>query len=366
VNHRWYPEFYTESDVDELAALCQAQPGKAAAITPEYIRWQHSANPAGLAQVGLAKENGSGRIIGVLWLLPIYLQLSGQEVLGSQSMYALVHPDYRQQGVFSTLVDFCNEAGQQRGYNFAFGFPNPNSYPVFVRNLGWSDIGQARLYIRPLNAKRLIKTRFRSHLLQNAICAVANPAEHLLFQPHSLSAEASQVNIEDIGATSTGVDNFWARVRKKYPVMVIRNTHYLNWRYKTIPDRHYQLWAARLGKEVVAIIALRCVSIKGIACGMVVDFLVEEGERGRLGGEALLQQAAAYFHQQDMDLAGCLVVPHADEVRSLRRQGYITCPRELQPQPFRVIIHLFNDSLQSDSLYDLKSWFLTMGDFDAI
>jgi GNAT superfamily N-acetyltransferase len=366
VSRNWRPVFYTEADVNELVALCQAQPGKAAAITPEYIRWQHSANPAGLAQVGLAKEYGSDRILGVVWLMPLRVQVNGEVALGSQSMYALVHPDYRGQGVFSSLVTFCDEEGQRRGFSFSFGFPNPNSYPGFVGRLGWSDLGQARLFLRPLNTRRLLKRRLGSGLLKNALAMAASFGERFLFQPRPLPPGAAQVIVEEIDTKDSALNGFWARVCKKYPVMVVRDALFLDWRYRQIPDRHYKLWAARQDKQIIAIAALRHVLIEGIACGMVVDFLIEPGECGRLGGEVLLQRAAEHFHQQDLDLAGCLMLPHADEIKALRRQGYLLCPRRLQPQPFRVVVRGFEGGQHSACLLDLRNWFLTMGDFDAI
>jgi GNAT superfamily N-acetyltransferase len=366
VSLNWQLESFSEADTEELVELCQAQAGKAAAVSSEYIRWQHRANPAGLAQVGLAKEKGSTRIIGVLWLMPMLFQLNGQVVLGSQSMYALVHPDFRRQGIFSALVNFCDEAGRQQGYRFSYGFPNPNSFPGFVNHLRWSAIGQARLFIRPVNTKRLIQRRFGSGMIQEAIAPVATTAEHLLFQPRWLSSDANQITVQEIDTQDTALDDFWSRVRNKYPVMVVRDTRFLEWRYRQIPDRHYQLWAAREHGDIVAIIALRCVSIKSIACGMLVDFLVEGSERGKLGGEKLIQHATDYFQQQNMDLAGCLMLPHVDEISALRHQGYLTCPGALQPQPFHVIFHMLDGRQPPGSLSDLGSWFLTMGDFDAV
>jgi hypothetical protein len=35
MKRNWRPVLYTEADADELVALCQAQPGKAAAVTAE-------------------------------------------------------------------------------------------------------------------------------------------------------------------------------------------------------------------------------------------------------------------------------------------------------------------------------------------
>jgi GNAT superfamily N-acetyltransferase len=366
MKRNWRPVLYTEADADELVALCQAQPGKAAAVTPEYVRWQHSANPAGLAQVGLAKENGSDRIVGVLWLMPLRIQVGKEVMLGSQSMYALVHPDYRRQGIFGTLVGFCDDKGQQMGYRFSYGFPNPNSYPGFVGRLGWTELGEARLFLRPLNASRLVTRRLGTGLVQGALAAAAGGSERFLFRPRPLPPDAAKIAVEDADTTDPALDDFWERVRAKYPVMVVRDTRFLDWRYRQVPARHYRVWAAWQDGQITAIIALRSTSIEEIACGMVVDFLVEPSERGRLGGEVLLHRAAVHFQQRDLDLAGCLMLPHAEETGLLRRQGYAACPRALQPQPFPVVVLVHDGVPHSERLLDLRRWFLTMGDFDAV
>ena len=352
--------------MDELVMLCQKQPGKAEAITAEYVHWQHSANPAGLAQVGLAKENGSHRIIGVLWLMPLKIQVGEEIVLGSQSMYALVHPDYRRQGIFTTLVDYLDRYGQEHGYQFTYGFPNPNSYPGFIRQLGWCDLGQARLFVRPLKADRLIERRLGNGLIQSTLAVGWRAIEHFQFRLRSLGQQAAQVAVEEADTNSPALDDFWERIHSKYPVMVVRDTRFLDWRYTQVPGRRYYVLAARQENQIIATIVLRSTVIQGIACGMVVDFLVESTERGRLAGEALLRHAAEQFQEEDLDLIGCLLLPHAEEVELLRRQGFFLCPRWLQPRPFPVILLTHDVASRTKSLHNLGSWFLTMGDFDAV
>lgn len=362
----WRPVLYTDADAEELVTLCQAQLGKAAAITPAYVRWQHSANPAGQAQVGLAKENGSDRIVGVVWLMPLRIQVGHEITLGSQSMYALVAPDYRRQGIFTTLVKFADQKGQQQGYQFSYGFPNPNSYPGFVGRLGWTEVGQARLYLRPLDTGRLVRRRLGRGLVQGALAATAKTGKHLLFRPRPLPSGAAGITVRDEDVLSPAMDDYWQRIRTKYPIMVARDTRFLDWRYKQIPDRHYQLWSARQNGQIVATIALRATNIEGIDCGMVVDLLAEPSERGRLGGEVLLLHAELHFRRQDLDMAGCLMLPHAEEIGLLHHQGYVACPRGLQPQPFPVVVRVQNGTPGPERMLHLSNWFLTMGDFDAI
>ena len=357
---------YTEADVDGLVDLCQAQPGKAAAITADYVRWQHSANPAGLAQVGLAKENGSERIVGVVWLIPVRVQVGEEVVLGSFSTYALVHPDYRGQGVFTALVDHCKQRGQAEGCRFTYGFPAPTSYATLVNRIKWHDIGQACLYVRAINTGRLVRRRLGDGPVQRALAAGGQAGAHLLFGPRSLGTQATEITVGEADTIDPALDSFWARIRSKYPVMVVRDTRFLSWRYGQVPGRRYQIWTARHDGRVVAATVLRSATVEGISCGMVVDFLVEPTERGRLGGEALLQHAVAQFREEDVDLAGCLMLSHAEEADLLRRQGYIQCPRRLLPRPFPVLVLTYDGAPWVERLHKLDSWFLTMGDSDAV
>lgn len=70
-----------------------------------------------------------------------------------------------------------------------------------------------------------------------------------------------------------------------------------------------------------------------------------------------------------MDLAGSLMLPHTEESRILKAEGFFTCPKALEPQPFPVIYRRFSPSFgedYNDSFLQLNRWFLTMGDYDVI
>lgn len=361
----WHIVPYSDGDLDELVALSQYQPGKAAAITAEYVHWQRAANPAGLALVALAKETASGKIIGQLWVIPLRIQVGNEVHLGSVMVNLVVHPNYRRQGIFSSLVPFCYEEAQRLGVQFSYGFPNPNSYPGFVGRLAWADIGRARLFVRPLNIGRLIP-RLGRGMLQHILAATGRAVGRFVFRPRPLGPDATQMAIAEVDTEDTALDDFWRRVRGKHPVTVVRDARFLHWRYTQIPERKYLVLAARQGGLIVAYVVLRCVTIEGILCGMVVDFLAEPTERGRLAGEVLLHRAAVHFQHSDVDLAGCLMLPVAEEISLLRRQGYVLCPSRLQPQPFPVILRANEGVPGWHMLHDIRRWFLTMGDFDAV
>jgi len=264
------------------------------------------------------------------------------------------------------MAPICRERLRRQGVQFSYGFPNPNSYQPYVRQFGWIDIGDAHLYLRPLNVKRLISHRFGHGFFQWVLATAGGAAKRILFHPKSIKNEADQLSISEVQTVDPLLDDFWQRVRGKYPVMLVRDTTFLDWRYKQVPDRSYIFMAAKHRGSIVAYIVLRYVTIEGIPCGMVVDFLVEPTSEGRQAGRALLHKALNRFEQDDLELAGCLMLPGVEEIKLLVNQGFVKCPTWLLPQQFPVLLQVDKDAPRRSLLSDISSWFLTMGDYDAV
>jgi GNAT superfamily N-acetyltransferase len=298
--------------------------------------------------------------------MPLRVLLKNEIITGSQSLYALVHPDYRRQGILSGMVPICHERLVQQGVQFSYGFPNPNSYYPYVKHFGWVDIGDAHLFLHPVNMKHLIAHRYGRGVFQWLLATIGQVAKQFIFRPKSLGKAANQLSISEVGTLDPLIDDFWQRVKGKYPVMLVRDTTFLDWRYKQVPDRSYAIMAAKYRGNIVAYIVIRDVIIEGISCGMVVDFLVEPTSEGRLGGRILLEKALQNFKIKDLDLAGCLMLPGAEETKILINQGFVKCPAWLLPRPFPILIYVEKDAPNRKLLLNINAWFLTMGDYDAV
>jgi predicted N-acetyltransferase YhbS len=365
MNHTWQPALLQDDEIDDVVELCQLQPGKSSAVTAEYITWQRDANPVGQAQVGVAKEFATGKILGLVWFIPLRIQVGSEVILGSQSLYALVHPDHRGKGIFSTLVPFCYHAMKRMGVQFSYGLPNQKSYPPFINRLGWEHIGAARLWLRPINTRRLVSRRFGKGFFPWGLSAIGHLAGNLILSQKPINADNDQLTITKVSPLDPLFDEFWQQVRAKYSIMLVRDTAFLNWRYAKIPDREYQLLAAIHHGKMLAYIVLREVLIQGISCGMIVDFLVAPTSQGFVGGEILVRETLTLFQSHDLDLVGCMMLPGVEETKILSRQGLILCPSWLQPQPIPVILQADRLSPKWYRLSQINNWFLTMGDHDA-
>lgn len=110
--------------------------------------WKFDANPAGQPVLAVAEDGG--KIVGQYALWPVELAVGSEVVLGAQSLDTMTHPDYRGQGMFTTLAKEAMIFAADRGVEVLFGFPNAASHPGFVNKLDWDHTGDVRHHSRVL------------------------------------------------------------------------------------------------------------------------------------------------------------------------------------------------------------------------
>ena len=317
-----------------------------------FLRWQYEENPAGPALSALARARG-GELIGQFGALPLRLWVDGEERLAALGLNVVTDEAYQGQGVFVALGRAADERMAQAGATIAFAMPNDNSFPGFVRHLGYTHAGDVPFLARPVNLQRLAAQRLRVPGLPSLAALLARPFAPPL--PRTAKAVAG-VAVERIEEIDEQFDGFWRRVRGRERVMVVRDARYLDWRFRRIPGRRYEIFRARADGEQAGYVVLRVADVLGMRAGLVVDFLTTEPDAGR----ALLSQALAFFAGERIDLLATLMLSHTPEHRLLRRAGFRPLPRALLPQRFRLVAR------DGAAVRDLRGWFFTMGDYDVV
>ena len=138
-----------EATADDLAAIRDLYQAVWGYTRPsDYDQWRFFTPPDGICPIALAED--CGRLAGAYTLWPARLNIGGEIVLGAQSMDTMTHPDYQGRGLFTKLALACFEMAAARGFEVLYGFPNPLSYPGFVRRLNWDHTGDIVHWIRPL------------------------------------------------------------------------------------------------------------------------------------------------------------------------------------------------------------------------
>jgi len=369
----WKAVKYLPDNLAETIDMTQEYYGESWISDPTFLKWQYETNPAGPATIQLARDVETNQLAGQYVVIPMRFKANAEIIVGTLSLNTLTRQIYSGQGIFTGLAKAVYEDSAKQGSKFCYGFPNPNSYPGFTKKLGFTDLGNVPLLLRPLNTKAMVRKRFGSLLASFAL------PFHFYYKVKDRSDDHYEVyrltsfNVSD-------VDAFWAKVQDKYPIMGIRDADYLRWRYFDIPLRDYQIYGVRQksSSTLLGYIVGRCTEVEAMSSGMIVDFLVDPSHPA--AGSVLVNRILRNFVANNMELAGSLMLPHTEESRILKAQGFFTCPKALEPQPFPVVYRRFTPPLGeqavkaevnetddfSDSFLKLNHWFLTMGDYDVI
>jgi GNAT superfamily N-acetyltransferase len=358
----WQCVRYRPEDLPEAVLLAREHYGESWISNADFLQWQYEGNPAGPAVGYVARDVEDGGLAGQYLVIPMDFFVDGDIVPSVLSLNTLTREAYRGQGVFTGLAKATYQECRDQGFDFCYGFPNPNSYHGLTKTLGFADLGRVPLLVRPLDVRAMVRSRWGA-----LASAIASPAGLFFRVGERVDPEYEVVSL---GATQLDeIEAFWARVRGKYPIMGVRDRGYVRWRYFYVPSREYVVYGIRKrdGGRLLGYVVGRCADVLGISAGMIVDLLVEQGlpvSAGRLLVDRALRELAA----RGASLAGSLMLAHTEEYRILKASGFFRCPRRLEPQPFPLCYLRLSAGLEPprDRPDDLTRWFMTMGDYDVI
>lgn len=104
--------------------------------------------------VALREDGSAAAYYGVF---PMPLQLEGKTIRAAQSGATMTAPQDQGKGLFTRLAKHTYDDAAREGYAFVFGFPNTQSYPGLVRNLGWSHHRTMTSYFLSAKPPRKLK-----------------------------------------------------------------------------------------------------------------------------------------------------------------------------------------------------------------
>jgi len=107
-------------------------------IDKPYLEWLYYMNPLGNV-VGFDSFEGEN-LVSHYACIPTKIQSH----LGLLSINTATHPDYRSQGLYQKLANLTYDKWSN-GYDFVVGVANSNSAAVFIKRLGFSEIGRLNL-----------------------------------------------------------------------------------------------------------------------------------------------------------------------------------------------------------------------------
>ena len=351
-----YTAEYDDNLIKKMAELGEKNYGSINSISDaDFLKWQLLDNPAGKGIAVVAVEEETKNVIGESMQMPRTLRAFGEKATATTFVNTLIDRESRSLQTFHNIHKMSLEKAAA-GAQVAYALPNPNSYALFGKLYDFKTIGDIPLLIIPMRPKALIKSRFSEFLAKLTPDVSYWGTGDDVFAVRITAAELTENN-------RSAFDTFWDKVKDKYPIMGVRNFEYIKWRYMNVPMKAYKIFVAWERRRIIGFAVVINQEIEGIKNGMVVEFLVESGRKD--AAMILLQRCRKYFSKRCTQLIGTLMLPTCNEYKYLKQFGFLVCPQQFLPQPFHFIIKtLSTDS--GDKFEDIRNWYFTMGDYDAV
>ena len=309
-------------------------------LSDDEFTWWFDRNPGGEGIVSLAVDGGE--VVGVAAMSFFKTRLDGVETRLAIPVNVATDSRYRGQGVFSTMEQLNEEAAAASGSPLTVTFPNANSYPIFVRRLGWVDLPRLRLWARPLRAGGVVR-----YLL-------GREGEHGGMRPlDERERTLHGLSVRPVERFAEGMDELGARAAAAFGNHFSRDAGYFNWRYLDSP-RDYRCFGAYRGGELVGVAVVGHTYKHGVSAGFLADLVAAPDETA--GVRALVARAVEEV-KGGADALVLLPPPAPAQRRALVRAGFAPTNKQLR---------FIGKTLHEDARLDPaeSAWHFTLGDFD--
>jgi GNAT superfamily N-acetyltransferase len=226
-----------EDDLDAIRALYADVWGYSR--PQSFDRWRYVSPPQGFCPIAIAVDDD--RVVGAYTIWPVKIRVGNQVLLGAQSMDTMTHPDYQGQGVFTKLAEACYDIAAERGFKVLYGFPNPLSYPGFVKKLEWTHTGEIPHWVRILKPSGHPK-------IPSALGPIVDGLAALLPK-----GRTSGLDIKRVKPDSAALNALLGHWQKGEGVCKVERTaEWLGWRYALDTENDYRWVSAYRGANLVA------------------------------------------------------------------------------------------------------------------
>ena len=330
-----------------------------------YWTWEFVDNHAGPARLYVAADGA--RIVGHYAVIPQTFVLDQATLAGSIVVDVMTHPDYRFQGMFTTLGGYalkhCEQAG---GLEFTTGYPIREAVIPGHLKVGWRIRFKIGTYVLPLAMGPLLAAKLPWLRKVPGLATVLGAVPGALLRlwgklrlgrgdPQLRVERRDTVDRDRIGA-------FWQRVRAtppKHTLLQERTPDYLTWRFDANPHRRYTWHLASDAAGVVqGFVVSRIAPLLGVDAMIVVDAMLLPGASESVL-RTLLADVRALAVAQRCPMVAMMVTQPNPYFPRPTRLGFLAAPYR-----FSFITRPLAPGARSED--DTLQWHLMWGDTDDL
>lgn len=301
------------------------------AMSPEVYQWWSKGLSSG-QRGGVVAVSGE-RIVGVQPME--YFQYIGGETpyTGGMLTGVAVHPVFRRQGIFTKMIDACEQDAWSTGAEFIVTLPNDRSKPGFVKR-GYVDLGRRTLLLAPL----IISGR---------------------------SEKSTNGFFREVEELSPDWENLFLNDAFKGGNLRLERTgEWLNWRYHQKPNLScpYRFFEFRSDTETLE---AALVTVKDNRKRLSVVYVMDMACRTHDSMIQLLGQVSKALRNEGECISGA-VVSSDDAISILKKSGFRVVPPWLPLKQFHTVAKFNPDFLVPSHYREISEWDFSLGDWDNL
>jgi GNAT superfamily N-acetyltransferase len=353
----WTIRAYREGDENQIFELRKSIRPERQFDKERWLKWWHWAYkeiPCG-SKIWLAEHNG--KIVGQFTLITANLKVGDDLVKAAQSIDESTHPDYRRQGIMSSLQRYAFDEGVKNSTNIFYGFPSDMAYSKDIK-IGYFEVSDMQKILGVLNWERALKIRISNKLLLKLCTIFASMSNNLLRRASKVPVVRG-LSITQVSCFDERINEFWSRVSSQFQIIVIRSKDYLNWRYATVPDIKYSIYIAEKDGAILGYIVLRYHQEEYKKVAVIYDLLAETEDIA----QCLLHTALEHCQRDGMDYISWVGIADKIYLRAFRKRGFIHVPFQ---KGGKFLAYSSDVNISKEFLSNPKNWLIQLGDSDSL
>ncbi|MGE5340276.1 MAG: GNAT family N-acetyltransferase [Candidatus Omnitrophota bacterium] len=317
---------YKQGDETEIMALdARELPSFWNRRTLDNWHWKFTAsNPAGHALIWVAEHDS--HLVGHFAAVPYRLKVFDEIVTASHTIGALVDKKYRNRGLLKFVGEKLMDELVRHHIPFTWGFPNQLAHRFENVVLAYNDLVSFDRWTCPKKG------------------IVSSPKDSA---------------IRPITAFDSQADQLWQSCAPDYPIAVVRESIYLNWRYLQRPDWDYFPFGLYENDGLTGYIILKLYREEETLRGHIIDIFGRKDDARTFG--RLIDRSLTYFNDNGVDEITVMIWGNPVIDALLTERGFTRTPNE---RP--LILRVNMDHPRNAEVRDNTHWYFTMGDSTEI
>lgn len=355
---------YREGDEGDLATLMANN--FPVIETPNQIKetwiWQFKSNNFGEPYVMVAEDRGN--LIAQYAVVPLRMNLMGEQVLGSLSTSTVTDLKYRGRGLFPKLAKLLYAHINQKNYKFVYGFPNEQSIKIFIEKLNWFRIDKFPILIKPINIKHILLVYFKNSIIASMLGSFLNVFIGKLSKFNVVNSRSKNIELRCLNYLPEEISQLWEMTHIKRKIAIVRDKNYLDWRYFKKPYNNYEFYLIYKEDTLVGYLTIGIKNKYGLKTLFILEIVIKNDDPKILS--YVIDYINCKARSEGIDIVSMLALNNHPNYLLFIKKGFLPIPETFIPQEIYFCAMVNSENLNVDILKNNKNWYISWGDTDLI